>query len=116
MKRPREALPIELARMGARAKALPKPGHAQPLLARQAPETHPFESVPELRLAIVGTILRTLEPVDTHAERMRLLAAVASLHHDADEASWFLKSSVSGDGERCARCGRAERLSKFRNG
>lgn len=114
MKRAREALPIELARMGARAKALPRSGHAGPL-AQPGPEAYPFESVPSVRLAIVGAILRSLEPVDTHAERMRLLAAVASLHDDADEAAWFLKSSVSGDGERCARCGQAARLSRCRN-
>lgn len=95
----------------ARAKTLPR--RVFPRL-RIVPLPRP-KTLSETRVVALGRMLEVLAELATHAERMQVLAACAAMHDDPDEAAFFLAQAVEDDRARCGRCGRAAKLSRWRN-
>lgn len=106
---------LQLARLGLHAKTLPRRVHPRPSQVKASPDPEVWLRIEPPRLEALNLVLQALEPIETLAERMRVLAACAALHDDADEAAYLLSVSVEDDRTHCARCGRAQPLSRWRN-
>jgi hypothetical protein len=111
MKPKGEVRSIALARLGLRAKPLPRRSFPRPP-SRAAPRPTTLSAA---RVEALARVLEALDVLPTHAERMHVLAACAALHDDPDEAAFFLSAAVEDDRARCGRCGRAAKLSRWRN-
>jgi hypothetical protein len=108
-------LPFGLRRLGVRAKPLPRRTFPREGAAKMRAPASTWRTSEPARVAALGAVLSAIESLPTHADRMHVLAAVAALHDDPDEAAFFLAAGVEDDRGRCGRCGRAAKLSRWRN-
>lgn len=106
---------LQLARLGlTRAKPLPRRVFARAGF-RAASDPLFWHDAKPVRVTALAAVMRAIEGLDTFAERMHVLAACAALHDDPDEAAWFLAAAVEDERGRCGRCGKAMKLSRWRN-